>query len=96
MRPEYLARVGGIMAEENEDLFGTPKKLLENRIKELEVELKKEISKNKMFAKLYNRVNYMMGHLGANGEIDTRNKLSIDVMGILEDIDGGTFKEMEE
>ena len=82
--------------EENKDLFGTPKKLLEDRINELQDQLKKEKAKTKMFAKLYNAVNYMQGELGAEGEINTESKNVERVMDVLFDIDGGVFKEMKE
>lgn len=40
-------------------------------------------------AALYNAVNVMMAHLGADGEIDTRHRAVTAVMDALHDIDGG-------
>jgi hypothetical protein len=44
-----------------------------------------------MNSRLYHAVNRMMRHLGAEGEITTRNELVSDVMDALAEIDGGTY-----
>jgi len=80
----------------NEDLFGLPKKVAEDRIASLEAELKAERKKTREFARLYNAVNYMQGELGAEGEINCQHKTVQRVMDVLFDIDGGVFNEMDE
>ena len=42
---------------------------------------------------LYHAINKMLMDLGADGEITTENKHSMDVMNALSEIDGGVYDE---
>ena len=49
------------------------------------------MDKRQKLLNLYIKVNEMMSHLGAEGEIDTRNPLVDEVMAALYEIDNGEY-----
>lgn len=49
-----------------------------------------------VFYSVYSGINILMGVLGADGEISTRDSVSSDMMGILYDFDGGRFIQDKE
>lgn len=49
-----------------------------------------------LFYSVYSGINILMGVLGADGEISTRDSVSSDMMDILYDFDGGRFIQDKE